>query len=456
MVLALGGIFVWTAVREETVGGSGVTQSRSIFSAAKTTLYLWYSDDALTDYLNEVAVACNDSNRSYRVEPKLVDDAEFLEKVNSASVAGDSDMPDIYIIPDSGLGRAYEAGLASEITDTADFADKVVYPAAAQNAVTYKGKIVAYPFYFQTSALLYNSDYLDSIAETAGCDSESLIPSTIRDILSFADNYDAPENVTSVFDWDVNDIFYNYYFIGDTMDVGGKCGDDESEIDIYNAPTIQALQVYQKLAQFFSIDTSTSSYDTVMDNFVSGKTVFTVATTDAVQKIADAASDGTFTWNYGVSALPDITEDFDTKGLAVTNCLVVNDYSEHPAEANAFIQFLLNSQNTDFCERTGYTLARNGCTYSDDHMSGFFDAYQESVPEPKMISTENFWMYAENAMQQVWDGVDPNATLKSLYEQVEVQITGDDSFMADSIEDPEALDVIPDTEEGSSEANTEG
>ena len=206
------------------------------------------------------------------------------------------------------------------------------------------------------------------------------------------------------------------------MSVGGDCGDDESKIDIYNAPTIQALQVYQKLGQFFSIDTATSSYDQVLSDFAGGKSVFTVATTDAVQKLADWSADGTFQWHYGVAALPDITDDFATRGLSVTSCLVVNGYSENKDAANSFVQFLLNDHNEDFSGRTGYRLARNG-----------------------WVATENFWMLAENAMQQVWDGAEPNATLKSLYEQVEVQVTGNTSFQTDAIADPEEVDVIPET-----------
>ena len=42
----------------------------------------------------------------------------------------------------------------------------------------------------------------------------AMIPSTIDDILSFADSYDAPEQVEAVFKWDVDDIFYNYFFVG--------------------------------------------------------------------------------------------------------------------------------------------------------------------------------------------------------------------------------------------------
>ena len=54
---------------------------------------------------------------------------------------------------------------------------------------------------------------------------EAMIPATIDDILTFANSYDAPEQVEAVFKWDVADIFYNYFFVGNYIDVGGPTGD---------------------------------------------------------------------------------------------------------------------------------------------------------------------------------------------------------------------------------------
>ena len=68
---------------------------------------------------------------------------------------------------------------------------------------------------------------------------QNLIPETIEDILSFADSYNAPEQVEAVFRWDVSDIFYNYFFIGNYVNVGGPQGDDEEQIDIYNPDAIR-------------------------------------------------------------------------------------------------------------------------------------------------------------------------------------------------------------------------
>ena len=68
--------------------------------------------------------------------------------------------------------------------------------------------------------------WLEQAAAELETDEVSLIPKTIDDIRNFADEYNAPETVESVFRWDVSDFFYNYFFAGNYITVGGSCGDD--------------------------------------------------------------------------------------------------------------------------------------------------------------------------------------------------------------------------------------
>ena len=76
--------------------------------------------------------------------------------------------------------------------------------------------------------------------------------------------------------------------------MGGEAGWDAGQIDIYNLEAIRSMRAYQELSQFFSIDTGKIDYDTVLDEFMAGKMVFTMATTDAVFKLENAKDDGLF------------------------------------------------------------------------------------------------------------------------------------------------------------------
>ena len=68
----------------------------------KETIHLWYTDDALTDYLNSKAVSFYEAN-DIRVETKLVSGLEYLETVNKASVNKEEDASDIFIITNDSL-----------------------------------------------------------------------------------------------------------------------------------------------------------------------------------------------------------------------------------------------------------------------------------------------------------------------------------------------------------------
>ena len=122
----------------------------------KETIHLWYTDDALTDYLANKALEFYDRT-DIRVEVKLVSGLEYLEAINKASIDRDGDAPDLYILSNDSLEKAYLAGLATELSDTSSVYDASLFNQAAQNAVTYDGKYVGCPLYFETSALLSDS-----------------------------------------------------------------------------------------------------------------------------------------------------------------------------------------------------------------------------------------------------------------------------------------------------------
>ncbi|MDE5679487.1 MAG: sugar ABC transporter substrate-binding protein, partial [Lachnospiraceae bacterium] len=146
------------------VGRSGMTieeeEEKYPSFNQKETIYFWYSDESLTDFINSAAVSFGES-RDVRVIPVLTSDSEYLEAINDASLHGEH-IPDAYIISNDSLEKAYLAGLASKIPDNDRLCTTEHFPQTALSAATYKDKLVAYPFYYQTSAFLYNKTYLEA------------------------------------------------------------------------------------------------------------------------------------------------------------------------------------------------------------------------------------------------------------------------------------------------------
>ena len=461
--------------------GQSIFENRSLFPANKTTVRLWYTDDSLTSYLQSRAVAYSETNKNVRLEPVLVSGLEYLEAINKASLTEDN-YPDLFIISNDSLEKAYLAGLAMEISGGEDYLSEEMFPYAAINSVTYDGRYIAYPMYFETSSLVYNKTYLEEMAiekmqseidaadgeaaqqaiDNASSDASTMeasdaastdastqitqvmideeveknLPLTISDILKFSESYNAPEQVEAVFKWDVTDIFYNYFFVGNYMNVGGKAGDDIRQIDIYNTDTISCMKIYQQLNQFFAIDASDIDYDKVVNDFINGKIVFTVATTDILSKIKEAQASGECPYEFGVADMPSLTSEFGTRTMSVTNCIVVNGYTEHISEANAVAQFICNDKSGDIYSSSGKIAAHYGVKYDDKNIDTFVDVYDDSVPMPKTIETSNLWMELEIAFTKIWNGEDCNTTLRQVSERIMTQTTGE-SYVEEVIPDPD-------------------
>jgi len=428
-----------------------------------SSLIIWYTDENLTDYLSAECVTFNEMY-GIRVIPKLQQGDEYLENVNRASVQ-DEGTPDLYLITNDSLEKAYLGGLAFELDDEESEVNENFFPQAAIEAVTYKGHKVGYPLFFETSALIYNWTYLHDMAEnqitaeestepddgsaSGGGDvveteedteedtyaglthdekvarrMEESIPTTFEDLEVFANSFDAPEQVDTVFKWDVKDIFYNYFFVGEYIDVGGPNGDDSSIIDIYNKNAINALTVYQEMNNFYSFDYEKITYNSVLQDFIDGKLVFTTATTDAIAKLEQAKEDGTFPYEYGVAPIPNISDELTSRSMSVTNVVVVNGYSDRKEDAKQFAKYLTIQTADTIYAKTGKIPA---CNLGRDNSAAvlmFTNEYADSRPIPKMMATSNYWLQMEIAFAEIWSGGDVSQNLKKLSEQIKGQLAG--------------------------------
>lgn len=435
------------------------------------SVVVWYTDESMTDYISAMAVSFHEKY-DIRVIPQLHTGLEYVESIYDASVIDGETIPDLFIISNEALEKAYLTGIADEITDPEKLVTEGYFPKTALNAVTYEGKLVGYPYYFETSVLLYNKSYIHEMAKnqllalTTNEDAENggeltvtegegspslkeediteelieetiteLIPKTFDGLLSFANEYDAPAAVEGVFKWDVADIFYNYFFAGNYLNVGGPCGDNTEDVDIYNEDAIKAMQVYQSLNQFFSFEADDVKYASVIQEFMEGKMVFTTATSDVIKKLEAAKEEGTFTFEYGLVPIPELTEELDTRNLSVTNTIVVNGFSDSKEDANLFASYLIGEEITSLYEKTGKLPAASAEACKNDKTAVFYQEYEESVPVPKMMETSNLWVQMEVTFAEVWNGANVSKSLQELSELIMSQITGTD-YKEDYIEEP--------------------
>ena len=215
------------------------------------------------------------------------------------------------------------------------------------------------------------------------------------------------------------------------------------------------MRVYQDLNQFFSIDAEEISYADILQDFIDGKIVYTVVTTDALAKIEEAKANGEFQYEYGTSLIPNVNEELVSRSLSVTQCIVVNGYSMYKDMANDFAVYLSCYNADNLYDRTGKIPARTDVIFDNGNVQAFIAEYEKSAPNPKMIGTSNYWVEMEIAFARIWAGNDANAELKSLSEKIMTQVKGEE-YTEEYIDVPEDEPEEEEFVDGEMAEETEG
>ena len=380
-------------------------------------LTLWYTDEKLNPYLVEAAEEFEQQNH-VEITLQLVTALDYIEHINPASIS-DLGGPDLFITSSELLEKARLAGLTVENDSFTERELEDAFPQQALNAASCGGRLMAYPFYFETCCLLYNKNYVDAA------------PVTIDDILAYADSYeggDETADVENIFKWNVADIFSNFFFIANYVNLGGPTGDDPSQVQLSADEITACLQYYQSLNAFFAIDAEEVTTENVLQEFIDGKTVYTIAKTDAIAAIdkALAAEEETVSGDgdrfYGIAQVPDLTAELATKGLSVTNSVVVNAYSAQRELAKSFARYLTFEKAEDLYGLTDKMPVRLGVEYENPEMGVLLEQYENSVEVPKLTDLSNYWMEMEIAFANIWQGSDAAAEADAVAQEMQQQL----------------------------------
>lgn len=267
---------------------------------------------------------------------------------------------------------------------------------------------MAYPFYFETCFLLYNKNYTDTV------------PATIDDILAYSDSFEGgegTEKVETIFKWNVADIFYNFFFISNYVDLGGATGDKKEDVDLSAGEIIECLEYYQSLNEFFAIDADAVTTDSVLQEFMDGKIVYTIAKTDAIARL-----DETIAGTYGIAEVPNLTAELGTRGLSVTNSVVVNAYSQERELAKDFAKYLTYEKVDDLYTMANKMPVKLGVEYENEQIQILLSQYENSLEVPKITDLSNYWIEMEIAFANIWRGNDVRDAIAAVNSTVQKQL----------------------------------
>lgn len=406
-------------------------------SAESGTVNFWYTNDQLTNYYNNVASVYNRIYRGADVVPKLVSAGEYIEQIYKASREGE-EYPDIYVVTSDTMEKAYLSGLTRPVENEKDIKNN--FPDVAIDAASYKGILQGYPLYFDTSTLVYNKTLLEEIAydqfelQAMGKEESEedlvvseeqianlvdiMIPETIDELIEFSNNLEAPEGMDTLFKWNINDVFYNYFYLGEYTTLSSN------EIDIYNEETVACIEIFKHLTEYFYMDAETVSTDSILKEFMNGSMLFTIMDSESAIELEKARANGELGFEFDYALIPNPSKELQGRPLSATNVVVVNGYTDYPETAVGFAEFLTmdNYCVDQLFKMTGYLPSYGNAASSTNMEVVFKKEYAESANMPNYMVTSNFWMLLENAFNEIWDGADTVEVLSALEERLKNQI----------------------------------
>ena len=395
---------VAAAVKEEEAGGNSGENPQEEPSEPKK-LTLWYTQPDLEEYFLEAAAAYEGETK-VEVEAVQVPALDYIEAINKGSVE-DADYPDLYVVTTDQLEKAVLAGLTTEAGK--DVCSSDYFSQKALDAVTYKGKRVAYPFYSDTSVLIYNKNYVQEA------------PATIEDIQSFSEAFEGDGMIQNIFVWNVNDIFVDFFTIGNFVNFGDAYGDSLEHIVLNSEEIQECLSFYQELSQFFAIDRELVSEEQIIQEFAEGKTVYAIIRDDSIEEL-DALISEENPLPYGISAVPDLTGELPVRPLSITHSIAVNGYSECPKEAADFARFLTVEKAEELYGICGNFPVRKGVSYDNPDISRVLAQYEEALEVPKVMQMSNYWLIMESAFSDIWAGADVAACMEQAQEMMDAAL----------------------------------
>lgn len=435
-------------------------QPEEIKLAVERPILIWYTDPDIQSYM-ETAAARAASRYQVEVRAELVSEVDYIENICEKSVAEEMTGPDVYVASSALLEKAALAGLTVPVTDEGL---EDTYSTKAVQAVTYDKTPVAWPFYIETCFMLYNCYYVDP--EDA--------PSDIDGILDYAESFEADEvteRVENIFKWNVADVIDNYMFLGAYTDLGGVCGDDKSQVSMDLDKIEECMDYYQSLNEFFAIDADTVTSEEVIQEFIDGKTVFTIVNVPMLAELDRAVAAGeipeyvterkvvneageeetvsvSYDPFYSIAPLPALTGELDTRGLSVTNGVVVNPYSANREAAEEFARYLTEECAGELYETAGKLPACRDASSvpeeksvmgyqslydrllggeeerqeSTEEHEAVYRAYEEAAEVPKIMELSNMWLQLEVVLADIWRGADAGEELAKFSELLSAQL----------------------------------
>lgn len=343
------------------------------YETADAGLTFWYAD---ADYGAFFEQASRDYYEAtgIKVQPVRKESLDYIGEVYSATME-DGIFPDVYLLAGDLLEEAYLYGLAVEERDA------VGYEGVCEQALlaaVYDNRRIAYPLSFNGCVFVYQNGYF------------AQQPASLQAIIDYSNENEPPENVEYLLEWDVNDPFFDFPFIANSVRFEKN---EQGSFDVVCDEALyqKDLEYFSGILQSFSMQADTVSRDKVIEDFLAGKTLCAIVDTKSIKDLEGHS--------YSMMQMPRLNEELASGTCAMTDMLVVNGFSGQKDEAADFARFVMLEEADQLWEMTGYYPVRKSKNLVDRDIIAY-DAYENAALSPGTIDALDFWITLQETIRK--------------------------------------------------------
>lgn len=370
---------------EETQGGEVSTGLQPEEGASLT---LWFDNDTY----NEEIVAL--WNAKYPDVPLTVINVGTTDARQKNELEGPTGTgADVFVMAHDGVAVSAQAGNILEIDLLADevrgsFVDNAI------DAVTYDGKIYAFPLSMKTIVMFYNKDLVDTPVDTWA------------DMKAFAAEYNDPAQNKFACIWQAVEPYYAHGFLGGYgYDLFGENHDDPDQLGWDTPEAAEGLAFYKTLHdEIYPVASADATWDAMNSMFSAGECPYVIT---GPWSIADFTNAGV---NFGIAPLPKMDNGIRPKTLSTVDTVCVSSFTKYPVASMLLAEFIATDPGAlELLYETKNELTASiegqklDFYVNDPFMTSIAVAVNDALPQPYIPEMANVWAPYQKAIIAVWD-----------------------------------------------------
>ncbi len=346
---------------------------KSAYQSAETDLIFWYGDATYTEFFEKAALDYYEETGT-KVSVQCKDTLDYIGEIYDETMQ-DGSFPDVYLISGDNLEEAYLYGLVS-VNEKG--LGEVNVAENARYAATYNDKLLGYPLSYNTCVFVYQTDYF------------TVAPESLQSIIDYSNENEPAENVEYLLEWDVNDAFYDFPFVSNSV-MFEKTEPEVLNV-VYDEELYQKdLEYFEGILESFSVDADKVSEESIIENFRNGRTLSAIIDTNSLYKLSG--------YGYSLMEIPNLNEELPAYSCAITDMILVNDFSREGKRAADFAYFVTVAMADELHELSGhYSVIPSGNPDWVEQVA--YDSYESAVPIPDSVDAKDFWVYLEETISK--------------------------------------------------------